>query len=330
MDSTNIQVLFFQHIRTLVPPHVAMVDVIADLLSISPDSVYRRIRGEKPVSLDEMQKLAGHFKISIDQFLHLQSDSFIFSGKLANGSNYLFEDWMKGVLQQLQFMNSFRNRHMYYLAKDLPVMAQFIAPELLAFKSFFWRKSILHYPELRGQKFSLKQIDHGHQEIGKKIIDEYNKLPSTEIWNVESINSTIRQIAFYKDAGAIESANDYDALCKAVYRILDHLERQAEHGVKFCLDEEPNTSAVSYNLFNNELILGDNTIVAELDNNKLTFLNHSVINFIGTTNEQFNNYMFGNLQNLIGKSTQLSKVGEKERVQFFNRIREKLNRGEVL
>jgi hypothetical protein len=325
MEQSNTQALFFQHIKTLLPAHISLVDAIADLLDISVDSAYRRIRSEKSVSLEELQKLAVHFKVSMDQFFHIQSDSYIFSGKLADGSNHDFAGWMNGVLQQLQFMNSFPNRHMYYLAKDLPVMAQFLVPELLAFKSFFWQKSILHSPEFRGVKFSFKEANQEYLDTGRRIVDAYNQLPSTEIWNIESINSTIRQIEFYNDAGVFADNYIRPRLYEAVNTIIDHLERQAEIGLKFKLNGEPLPTAAAYNLFNNELVLGDNTIVADLEGQKVTILNHSVINFIRTGDARFNAYMFRNLQNLIGKSTQLSKVGEKERVRFFNGIRERIS-----
>ncbi|MBL0273351.1 MAG: hypothetical protein IPQ06_09855 [Chitinophagaceae bacterium] len=75
MEPTGIQVALFLHIKTLLPEHVALVDTIADILDISNDSAYRRIRGEKPISLEEMQKLAVQYKISLDQFMNLQSDA---------------------------------------------------------------------------------------------------------------------------------------------------------------------------------------------------------------------------------------------------------------
>ena len=68
-----------------------MVDEVADILCISNDSAYRRIRREKPISLEEIQKLSLHYKISLDQFMHLQSDSFIFTGHLTNASDHLLE-----------------------------------------------------------------------------------------------------------------------------------------------------------------------------------------------------------------------------------------------
>jgi hypothetical protein len=91
MESTGKQVAFFQHLKTQLPPHITMVDEIADVLGISNDSAYRRIRGEKPIDLEETYKLCTHFRVSMDQLLHLESDAFIFNGKLANESDYSFD-----------------------------------------------------------------------------------------------------------------------------------------------------------------------------------------------------------------------------------------------
>ena len=324
MEISNTQLLFFQQIKSVLPAHISFVDEVAGLLDISNDSAYRRIRGEKPISLDEMQKLANNYKISIDQFLHIQSDSFIFSGELAKAGENVFEKWMENVLKQVTFINSFKNRHLYYLAKDLPIMEQFMEPDLLAFKSFLWRRSILHYESMKGLKFSLKDAVPEHMELGKKIEQVYTQIPTTEIWNLESINSTIRQIEFYREANMFESEEDVKLVYKAVLRLINHLEHQAERGLKFPIGGQPNSSSAAYNLLWNDLVLGDNTVLAEMDGRKITILNHSVINFINTSDERFNMYMFDTMQNLIKRSTQLSNVGEKERYRFFNRIRDKM------
>ncbi len=324
MEPYNVQVSFFQHIKNNLPPHLSLVDEVADLLKISNDSAYRRIRGEKPITLEEIEKLATHFKISLDQLLHLQSDSFLFSGKLTNATDYIFEKWLEGTLQQMIYLSSFPQKHVYYLAKDLPLMQQFQIPELIAFKSFFWRKSILHYDDLRGVKFSFRNIDPKHVELGKRIAAVYNQIPSTEIWNIESINSTIRQIEFYRDAKCFVSEEDVALLYKTTIKLIDHLERQADLGLKFDIDGSPKPDAVPYNLYNNELILGDNSVLADLGTMRISYLNHSVINIIGTRDERFTSYIYDAFQNLIKKSTQLSHAGEKERIRFFNRIRDKM------
>ena len=324
MESTGTQVAFFQHIKSLLPQHKSLVDEVADLLDISNDSSYRRIRGEKPISLEEIQKLAAHYKISLDQFMHLHSDSFLFSGKLINSGNHNFENWTESILQQLQFANSFQKKHMTYLAKDIPVTQQFLVPELAAFKSFFWRKSILHYDEMKGRKFSMGNIKSHHFDISRKIVEVYNQIGSTDIWNIESINSTFRQIEFYREANVFETDDDAKNLYTAVFRLIDHLEKQAELGVKFLVDESPKSNAAPYHLYNNELILGDNTVLFEMDNQKMTILNHSIINIISTRDETFNAYVYDVMQNLIKRSTSLSVSSERERTLFFNQIRERI------
>jgi hypothetical protein len=194
-----------------------------------------------------------------------------------------------------------------------------------AFKSFLWRKSILHYSELKGQKFSLDRIEDKHIELGNKMAEVYNQIPTTDIWNVESINSTIRQIEYYRAANVFETERDVTRLYDSVIRLIDHLEKQAELGVKFAVGESPKPNAAAFHMYNNELILGDNTVCVKLEDKKITYLTHSAINYIYTMDERFNDHMFDAMQNIVSKSSHLSEVGEKERVRFFNKIRSKIS-----
>ena len=101
MESTGAQQMFFQHVKTLLPAHLSMVDEVGEVLNISSDSAYRRIRGEKPIALEEIKKLCIHFKISLDQFMHLNSESVLFTGKLADKTNSEFKcmNWSKEILK---------------------------------------------------------------------------------------------------------------------------------------------------------------------------------------------------------------------------------------
>ena len=67
----EIQKAIFQQIKGLLPPHFSFVHEIAEVLGLSYDSAYRRIRGDKVLSFEELYKLSAHFKISIDAFAML-------------------------------------------------------------------------------------------------------------------------------------------------------------------------------------------------------------------------------------------------------------------
>src|SRR5687768_10635157 len=155
MNSENVQVLFFQHLKSQLPPHLSMVDEIAGILGISNDSAYRRIRGEKPIDLEEARKLCVHFKVSLDQLMHLKTDAFIFTGSLNASSENPFEEWLNNLQKQLKLMSSFKRKHIYFIVKDIPPFLHFQIRELAAFKFYVWLKSILHYESFKGVKFSI-------------------------------------------------------------------------------------------------------------------------------------------------------------------------------
>ncbi|HVY75311.1 MAG TPA: hypothetical protein VG890_10800 [Puia sp.] len=326
MEDHLLQQLFFTHIRNNLPQHISLVDEISALLNISNDSAYRRIRGEKEISFDEIRNLCAHFKISLDQLFYLNSESVVFSARLADHTNFNFEQYLKSVLEQLKFMNSFDRRELFYLNKDIPIFHQFHYHDLAAFKVFFWMKTLMQYPELSRSSFSIEDFPETLQNISNKIVDEYNKIPSVEIWNIESIHSTIRQIEYYKQTAVFKSAKDILALYDALDKTIIHIEQQAEAGYKFPLHSKQQGPKTPYRIYVNEFILGDNTLCAVLNDTKVAYVNHAVINYTFTKDTAFSEYTYKHFQNIIRKSTLISDTGEKERTRFFNSMHEKIEK----
>ena len=325
MESTGAQQLFFQHIKGSLPSHISLVDEVAGVLNISNDSAYRRIRGEKPISLEEITKLCIQYKISLDQFMHLNSDSVLFTGKLANRTNFSFELYLQDFLYQMQTISSFEDKEMYYWPKDVPIFYYYQFPELAAFKCFFWMKTVLEYPEYNKAKFNFSDFDEKLLRTGEKILETYNAIPSTEIWNVDNVNTYMQQIEYYKDTNVFNSKEDIITLYECLEKMVDHIEDQAEAGYKFNRNTKGTTGA-PVNIYVNDFIIGDNTVMAVINKKPLVFINHSFINYSGTKDPVFGNYMFEYFQKLIRKSTLVSSVSEKQRSTFFNPIREKIER----
>lgn len=325
MATSEIQIQFFQHIRNILPPYKSLVDEISDLLEISNDSAYRRIRGEKFIDLEEIKKISQHFSISLDQVFNLETNAIVFHGKLNSFTKDSFEYWLEDVLKQFQLLHAQKNKHIYYHVKDMPPFYQLYFPELASFKFFFFMKSILFYDSLKNEKFTTDNLFYFKvKDICNKIIHLYNQLPTTEIWNEEGINATIRQIDIYYEMGWIPSKALAITLYNQLLETVNHLESQAELGLKYHLGKSPTPESAAYNLFVNEFVIGDNSFFTELDNVRITYLNHSVLYFIGSMDPKFNDAMFSNLDNLVKKSTMISSTGEKERGMFFNKLRKKI------
>lgn len=320
----NLQQSFFQKIKSSLPAHLSLVDEVAALLNISNDSAYRRIRNEKSISFEEIKILAAHFKISVDQLLNLQTDTGSFSGRYITPDNFDFNIYLEKTYKDLQMIAGFKEKEVYYYCKDFPLFYYYAFPELAAFKYFIWMKTSLNFPALADVPFSFDYYMKPFIETGQKIFRMYASIPGTEIMNVENVITTLLQIEYYKKSFMF--GNDYvvPVLLNKLDEMATHIRRQAEEGVKFIPSENPNSQSPKYNLYANDFVIGDNSVVAIFNNNMTSFLTHSHINYITIFDTNFSAYHYRFIKNIIKKSILISDTGEKYRARFFHLIHQKI------
>jgi hypothetical protein len=229
------------------------------------------------------------------------------------------------MLADIQMIKAFEEAELYFLNKDIPLFHHFQIPELAAFKFFFFMKTILSYPELANEKFAVEKVPESLKTIGKQIAESYCQVSSTEIWNIEGIDTTLQQIDYYRDSRMFERKDDLIHIYDCMETVVNHAEKQAAMGKKFPLFLNENWAGNKYKLYNNEVFLGDNTILVDAGIFRIVYINHSVINYMATRDEVFCNHIYNSIQNTIQRSLQISSTGEKERSMFFNAMRENIH-----
>jgi hypothetical protein len=325
MSVAQIQAQIFQAIKSKLPAGASMADEVALVLKVSTDSAYRRIRGEKTLSLEEAYQLCMLYQLSLDNLLNLQSNAFLFTGKFVQANAFRFEDWLINVMNQVKYMNSFKEKQMFYLAKDIPLFHHFHFREVAAFKHYFWMKSILNAPEFAHKKFRIRDYPDDYFALGKKTLEYYNQIDSVELWNIETLNSTIRQVEYYHDSNFFYNTKEIFEVYEALEKLTYKLEELATAGQKPGLSENGNASG-SYQMYFNEIIILENAQLAVLNGTKTAFLVHNVLNVMMTRDVGFCDNMYENIQNLIKKSTLISTVSERERSRFFKYLRQKIRK----
>ncbi|MEO6915637.1 MAG: hypothetical protein ABI151_08330 [Chitinophagaceae bacterium] len=328
MNSVELQVAFFNRIKENMPGHLSFVDEVAEKLHISTDSAYRRIRGEKPLTLEEAGILSVEFKVSLDQFFSQDpvSGSLLFSAKYIDRDNEDIEGYLKGLHNQLEYFNSFAEKEITYINKDLPIFYCFMFPELASFKYYFWSRYNLNYSDFRKASYSAKEESNIIPiRLGKQISDSYINIPSTEVWNLDSVSLSLYQLEYCRQSKIFASEQDVLDIYNGLHKLIDHIEDQVDAGVKFLPGKKPHSGSAKYKVFINEFVAGDNTVIVQLDNKKIVSLNHNTLNYMTTSNERFVEYTCQTVQNLLRKSALISETGEKERHLFFNKLRWRIN-----
>src|SRR4030095_5657606 len=322
----ELQQKLFQVIKRNIPAHLSTTEEIAKVLDVSVDSVYRRMRGEKTISLEELYKLCSYYKISLDQLMNIQTGTFQFQGNFLNNKTFRYDAYLKAMIRDMTYMNSFANKEIFYLCKDVPPFYHFCFREIAAFKYFFWMKTIFHFPEFENRRFSFNTYPDELNVLGEKVLGLYNQLPSTELWNVENINIAIRQIEFYRDSQMFESDRDVLRLYETWEKVIDHVQKQAERGYKFVHNDPDMKPLGPYRVYFNEVILGDNSFIVLLEGTKMALVSHTSINYMQTRDINFCENMYDYMQSLMKRSTFISKVSEKERSKFFRILKERIAR----
>ena len=323
MTTGELQELIFTTIRNKKTDGESLAGEIAGLLNISTDSAYRRLRGDISLQLHELHKLCSHYQVSLDAIMGTGPGGIVFHGKYID-QHFNFTDYLHSVLQNMSYMNSFAQKHFYYLCKDLPIFHHYHVREIAAFKWFFWLRTYFEFPEFLDRKFRFEDHPDELFAIERQISEVYDQIPCVEIWNLESMNILFRQIDFYRQGGIFASNADIVRLYDGVERLWSHLEEQAALGYKFRLGDPQKTPQAPIRMYFNEVLLGDNNMMVELDGRRISYVSHTTINFMHTTDKAFNDNMYSHIQNQMRRSTLISEVGEKERARFFRIVREKI------
>ena len=150
-----MQEVLFQTIKAKLPAHISFVHDLSELLGISYDSAYRRIRAEKELSMEELKLVCMHYNISVDSLFNFQSNQVIFNTLALGVDGFTFENWLMSLLEGVKGIFNSREREIIYAAKDLPVFYFFEWPEIAAFKIYFWNKTMIPSSEYENKQISL-------------------------------------------------------------------------------------------------------------------------------------------------------------------------------
>ena len=307
-----VQDQLIELMKAAIPDHLRFADEIADLLNISADSAYRRIRGETAFNIYEIATICQHFNISFDSLIASQNGGIVsFSYNLIYG----VEDGFAKYLENLKgFVNSVEKSKglITYAAEDVPVFRSLSKPLLAEFKMFYWLKAVLNDHSLQNLTFKPGVLPAKYGQLADEAYQSYRRVRSIEIWTEETLNSSLRQLEFFWESGQIEKREYALEICEQWRSMISDLALEAELELKL-----PGIAESSFKLYNCDVLIGSNCIIVEAGTLKRTFISYNTMNSINTGDDKFNREAGYWMQNLVRKSSMISGMAEKLRYRFF-------------
>ena len=202
-------------------------------------------------------------------------------------------------------------------ATDIPIFNILLHRELSYFRIFSWSKTVYGYTG--SYEDYCKILDNTESILSclKNIEKNYLLIPSSEIWTVDTIDSTLKSLDFHLEMNHFADKNTPLLLCEKLLDLMNTIQAYAENGAK-------GPKGIPYHLYISEADIGNTFYVFKSSQSKSVNVKLYTINSLIVSDERFCSEMDNWLRNLTRRSTLISGSSEKERFNFFQTQRQKI------
>jgi transcriptional regulator with XRE-family HTH domain len=328
MDSYNLQRKIFEIIETRSQSGKDLKDELAQLLSISKGAIYKRINSTTAISLSDLAILMKTYNISFDQLVFPDQQQVTFQFPQLEKKIVSFFEYTHTFKAAVDNFASLPNAQIYYATNELPFFYYFLDKNLTYFKFYIYAKTVWSLESYKNRNLSLREFS---EEFGVMNVLEdslktyYDVLPNIEFWNENVLNNTLNQITYFLHAGHFELPEEAFILCDKLAEIMDHVEKMAEHGKKFMLNQEPTENSPEFSMYYNEISHTNNMLLIENDLQSAIFTAYDNPNYIISTDKRLVDYTLNWFKSIQKSSLPISKDAERTRKSMFRKIHKKIN-----
>jgi len=304
------QTAFLDCIRKELPKNTSLIEAVAIALEISYDAAHRRVSSKSKFSLKESVVLAKYYNISLDRLYENTSKDFVSVEKTKLIENeFELQAYFEESYDSLSPLLLKKESRILYSAKDIPIFYNLSGDLLSRFKMYVWLKLV--DSSFSEKNFAMFTPSLSLLKAGKKLGNLYKNLNITEIWDVTTVNSTLKQIHYNYSAAQITSNTALD-LCTNLQDIIKTIRYKVTN------------SEEQFLLYYNELHLMNNNVLVSTPNLQSLYVPFTLLSYYKTSDSYTCKQAETSLNRQLTTSKLLNNSGEKERSLFFTKIYRKI------
>ncbi len=313
---SNINSELISILKQKTPPGENAVNILTDIIPLSKEAAYRRLRGDIPLSLEEAVRICQKFNISLDLLMNVQQ-----ANKYSFNLHALFET--DGIENYYLMMKQSLDK-LSETVKDPTINAQYtfvrnIMPELFVFKYdsiikiflFRWLYQIIpgHFPQ--------KMIDIKPPQKLIEVMRQFSvmsqRISASLIIDSVAFTDFIRDITYWRELNMV-SEEEISQLKKDVLAALKEMEMAASEG-KF-------KSGYPFTLYVSHILIDSSYTLFKIPDYEVCSVNIYGLNCLTCTNPKVLANQEVWMDYLIRNSTLVSKSGKLTRIEYFAKQRE--------
>jgi hypothetical protein len=318
MSEKTLQAILFERIGAKVGSHKNMAKEIATILEISSNVIYDRLNGKKSLSIEELYKLAKHYRFSLDDLIHGDATGFRLPSQLWQPRH--FEEFLSIILADISRVHKLLpNCKIYYAASDFTFFYYLLVDHLILFKLYIWGRTVWDIEKYQQEKCNLASLRQPSVlQLTEKLKNLYQDFPTVEFWHPNMIDTTLSQIRYCLLCNLFAQPTDALVLIKSIYTLMHKMEEMTR--------TERKSSKAETKAFFNEIMQNPTIILVDSPERKSVYSVYDSPNFmISYAQNTIKNTEFY-LQRIERHSFRLSE--EQHRNRFFEAMRHKVQEAE--
>jgi len=321
-----MQINLFEEIVARFPQKSMAIVQLMETLSVNRDGVYRRLRGDTPITLGELQKLADKFAFSLDEMLYEGSGKIVFYYSLYEQNVACFQDYLLQLNQHIKDFVKQPELWVYYSSQEMPIFIYMMFPKLLAFKLYVHGLTTWHLDFLRNKPFDFDLVNAHELALAKETCQVYCTVNSTDFWTLSILQQSLSQIEYLAMEGRFKDYSTALEVCHEMTELINHTRRMAEAGKKMMPGHKPIDANGAFDLFHSELAITNNTILSVSKNHYGLYNTFDNPNFLYTNNRRLCMLKKGWFEKIKVYSESMSVHSGKNRNRYFNQLEETVKR----
>jgi hypothetical protein len=322
----EIQHYLFNQIRQKVAPEISLPKEIEAALGVSPSNAYKKIRGDVPLSAEELILLAKRYDVSLDTCIHRQTGRFAFKYSALDRPVRSPTDYAASVVEHTEAVLRLPDPAIWYATYEVPLFYWAFFPALFAFKLYIWARVNWQLPAEQHNTFDPARFLAEYPELSAlatRISVAYTAIPSREFWPVQLLDHTISQLRTCAHAGLLADKGVAVLLYEEMGKMIDHLQSMAENCHK--IDPGTGQAGATAELYFNEIAYTNNTVLIRAGGK--TLVAYAALdnpNFIRMEDPPVVDQLERWLESIRQRTIKISGEGERFRHYLFQQMRRRL------
>ncbi len=315
MNSVHQELI--EALKKWTPSGENTVDLLTNILPLSKEAAYRRLRGEILFSLDEAVVICRKINLSLDRLIEMKRENtFTFRANPLIFSQSI-ENYYKMLEDSFQAFNSIKDdpdSFVYAAQNNLPLTFAYKYPMLSRIKLFKWTYQLNPYSTPK--KVTAFHIPEKIFRIQNRYSEAAQSINQSLLIDSNSMSAFINDIRFFETLEMI-STEEILQMKKELMSLLDEMENTTK--------TSSFPSGKKLQIYISHTVIDASYFYIQNEKNRLSFIYLYSLNNINCDNIKMGDYQRQWIESLMRFSTLISGSGELERVRFFTKQREIVN-----